>query len=169
MNLPAFHACGRNQHRQIGLAAGAGKSAADVANFAVRILNAHNQHMLGQPTFALPELARNAQGQAFLGEKGVSSVTRSNGPNGIVLGVMANEASLDIEVGLGMKAAGEVIGVAQMFEGHLAHARHHTHVEHDVYAVGHLNTDFAERRTGGTHEKRDDVQGAPLHGAGKNL
>ena len=47
------------------------------------------------------------------------------------------------------------------------HARHELHVEHHIGAVGDFNAATRERRIDGPHAVRDDVQGAPLHAAGK--
>ena len=82
---------------------------------------------------------------------------------------MTNKAPLDVEIGFGMKAAGKVVGVAEMIESDLAHARHQAHVEHDIDAVRDLDADLAEARTRGPHEKRNHVERPAAHRAGINF
>ena len=50
-----------------------------------------------------------------------------------------------VSVCFGMQATGEIVGVSEVIESDLSHARHHAHIEHDIDAVGNLDTDFAER------------------------
>ena len=65
MDLPAFHARRRHQHRHIGLAAGTRKRAAHIGDLAIRTFHADNKHMLGEPTFLLPQLAGDPQRQTL--------------------------------------------------------------------------------------------------------
>src|SRR6185436_14494836 len=48
-DLPAFEAGWRDQHREVGLAAGAGEGGGHVVFLAVRLGHAQDQHVLGQP------------------------------------------------------------------------------------------------------------------------
>ena len=151
VDLPALHGRRRHQHREIGLAAGARKRAADISDLAIRAFDADDQHMLGEPAFLMAELASDTQSQAFFRQQRVAAIARADAPDRIVLRVMTNEAALDVEVGLGMQTTCKIVGIAQMIERDLAHARHDAHVEHDIDAVGYLNADFAERRAPGAH------------------
>ena len=57
---------GRNQHREIRLAAGAGKRGSDVSLLALRILDADDQHVLGHPAFVTRDVRSDAQRETFL-------------------------------------------------------------------------------------------------------
>ena len=46
-DFPALKSLGRNQHRDIRLAARAGEGCGDIGLLAVRIFDAHNQHVFG--------------------------------------------------------------------------------------------------------------------------
>ena len=65
MDLPAFHARRRHQHRHVGFAARARKGAANVGDLSVGIFHADDKHMLGEPAFFLPELAGDPQRQTL--------------------------------------------------------------------------------------------------------
>ena len=82
---------------------------------------------------------------------------------------MADETALNIEIRLGMEAAGKIVRVTEMIQSDFAHARHQPHVKHYIDAVGHLDADFAETRSRRPHEKRNDVKRPPAHRAGEDL
>ena len=50
---PALHRAGRDQHRKIGLAAGARKGAANISDLAIGAFNSDDEHVLGQPSLLL--------------------------------------------------------------------------------------------------------------------
>ena len=98
----------RNQHRQIGLAAGAGEGGRHVLDAAVRVLHAHDQHVLGQPAFLLAQLAGDAQGQALLAQQHVTAVARPHAPDRVVLREVQDQAAVDVQVRLAVQALGEI-------------------------------------------------------------
>src|SRR5213075_50083 len=74
-DLPALLALRRNQHREIGLAAGRWKRAGQVADVAGWALDADDQHVLREPTFGAGLVARDAQCVTFLAEQRVAAIT----------------------------------------------------------------------------------------------
>ena len=80
-DLPALETVGRNQHREIGLAAGAGEGRRDVGLLALRILHAEDQHVLGHPAFIARDVGGDAQREAFLAQQRVAAVARAVGPD----------------------------------------------------------------------------------------
>ena len=65
-DLPAFETRRRNQHREIGLAAGARKRRRHIGLLALRILHAQDQHVLGHPAFVARDVRSDAQRKTFL-------------------------------------------------------------------------------------------------------
>ena len=80
----------------------------------------------------------------FFASKRIAAIARADAPDRVILRIVADESPLHIEIGFGMKAAGKIVGVAEVIERDFAHARHQAHVEHDIHAIGDLNADFAE-------------------------
>ena len=74
---------------------------------AVGMLDAHDQHVLGQPALAAAEIAGDTQAHAFLAQQRVAAVARSAAPDRVVLRKMQDQAAIDIEVSLAVQAAGE--------------------------------------------------------------
>ena len=68
-----------------------------------------------------------------------------------------------------METARKIVGIPQVIERDVAHARHDAHVEDDIDAVGDLNADFAEGRAMRAHEERDHIHRAAAHGAAKDF
>src|SRR3546814_1549207 len=70
-HLPALLAIGvrRNQHRQVGLAAGAGEGGGNVVGLALRVLDADDQHVFGQPALVARLVRGDAQGVALLAQR----------------------------------------------------------------------------------------------------
>ena len=54
-----------NEHGQVGLAAGAGKSGGDIFLPALRVLDAQDKHVLGQPAFVARHDRSNAQARSI--------------------------------------------------------------------------------------------------------
>ena len=73
-DLPAFEAFGRNHHGEVGFAAGAGERGGNVSLFALRALDAENEHVLGHPAFVAGDVGGDAQREAFLAEQRVAAV-----------------------------------------------------------------------------------------------
>ena len=78
-DLPAFKGFGGHQHREVGLAAGAGESGRDVVLLAFGRGHAQDQHVLGQPACVArcrcaAHVGSNAQRKAFFAEQGVAAI-----------------------------------------------------------------------------------------------
>ena len=71
----------RDQHREVGLAAGAGKRRGDVASSPVGRRDAEDQHVLGEPALVAAHHRRDAQREAFLAEQRVAAVARAERPD----------------------------------------------------------------------------------------
>ena len=66
-----------------------------------------------------------------------------------------------------MQSLHELAVARDAIERRATHARHQLHVEHDVGAVGDLDSATRERRIDRPHAIRNDVKRAPLHAAGE--
>ena len=154
---------GRDEHGQVGFAAGRGERGGDVVHVALRILDAEDQHVLGHPAFLVALVAGDAQREAFFAQQHVSAVAGVDGPDGVVLGELDDVAVLRVDVRTGMLAAHEIVGIAQLTQGLHTHAGHDIHVQHNVDGVGHFNADLGERAADGAHAVRNNVHGAARH------
>ncbi len=146
-----------------------GKAADDVARAAFGILGAEDEHVLGEPAFLASDSGGDTERQALLAEQRVAAVAAADRPDRVVLGEVADEAALGIQVERGVQAAIEVVAVAEVVERHLPHARHDAHVEGDVDAVGELDADLGEGRAVGTHEVGHHVHRPAAHRAVEEL
>ena len=164
-DLPPAIALGRDEHGEVGLAAGAGEGGGDVGLFAAGRLDAEDEHVLGEPAFLAPEIGTDAEGEAFLPKKHIAAVVRAGGDDGIVLGEMRDDATIGIGVESAVEAAIEISRFAEMVPGDFAHARHDAHRKHDVDGIGDLDAYLAERRSGRAHQVRHHIHGAPAHRA----
>jgi hypothetical protein len=81
-HLPALEAARRDQHGEVGLAAGAGEGGRHVGLLAFGRLDAEDEHVLGEPALARGHAPGDAQGEALLPEEGVAAVARAEGPDG---------------------------------------------------------------------------------------
>ena len=73
-DLPSRHGVGRNEHGEVGLAARRRECGGDVVGLALRILDADDEHVLGQPALVARLPAGDAQRMAFLAEQGIAAV-----------------------------------------------------------------------------------------------
>ena len=80
-DLPAVEALGRDQHGEVGLAAGAGEGGGDVGLLAVRDLDAEDEHVLGHPALVARDVGGDAQGEALLAEQRIAAVAGAVGPD----------------------------------------------------------------------------------------
>ncbi|EEF93412.1 hypothetical protein CATMIT_01959, partial [Catenibacterium mitsuokai DSM 15897] len=126
----------RNQHGQVGLAAGRRERRCDVMGFALRVLDADDQHVLGQPAFVAGLVRGDAQRVALLAEQGVAAVARAERLDGQLIREMHDEAALGIELADRMQAAHERVAAFDALERGRAHTRHRAHVGHDVRRIG---------------------------------
>jgi hypothetical protein len=76
----------RFEHREVRLAAGARERRCDVRLLTGRVLDAHDQHVLGEPALVAAHRGRDPQRQALLAEQGVAAVARSVRPDLAALG-----------------------------------------------------------------------------------
>ncbi len=158
---------GRNQHGQVGLAAGRGEGSGDILGLAVGELNAQDQHMLGHPAFLHALVGSDTQSEALLAQQHVAAVTGVDGPNGVLLGELHDVTAFLADVSLGMLAADEIVGlVAQLTQSAQTHAGHDVHVQDNVDGVGNLNANLGEGAAHRTHAVGDDVHGTALHAVG---
>ena len=73
---------------------------------------------------------------------------------------MRDEPAVGIDIQHAVQAAIEIVAVAELLVGDLAHARHDAHAQHDVDGIGQFDADLGERRTGRPHEIRNDIHRA---------
>ena len=164
-DLPARHGVGRDQHGEIGLAAGRRESRGDVVSFSLRVLDADDQHVFGEPAFIARLPARDAQRVAFLAEQRIAAVAGTEALDRKLFREMHDEAAIRIELADGVQAFDELAVARDALESRASHARHDRHVDDDIGAVGDLH---AAARVGGVdraHAVGNDVQRPALHAA----
>ena len=71
----------RNHHGQIRLAARARKCRRHVGDFARRIFEPQDQHVLRHPTLFARHPTRNPQREALLSQQRIAAVARTNAPD----------------------------------------------------------------------------------------
>ena len=106
-----------------------GNAAVMYSTWPVGILDAEDQHVLGHPALLHALIAGDAQREALLAQQHVAAVAGVDGPDGVLLGELHDVAVLGVDVGLGVLAADEVVGVAQLTQRLHAHAGHDVHVQ----------------------------------------
>ena len=154
----------RDQHGQVGLAAGAGEGGRDVVELAAG--RSSPGSACARPASPARErasrrcAARSTSCRAARCRRSRSRRSRSRAPRG-----SADEAAVGREVAERVQPRHEVLGAAELLERRRAHARHDPHVRDDVGAVGDLDADLAEGRAERAHHVRDHVHRAALHGA----
>jgi hypothetical protein len=133
-------------------------------SLALRILDADDQHVLGQPAFVARLPARDAQRVAFLAEQRIAAVAGAVALDGEILGEMHDETPFRVELAGRVQALDELSALARdPFQRSAAHARHDRHVDHDIRAVGDLDTAARVGRVDRPHAIGHDVQRASLH------
>ena len=158
--------CRRNEHCEVGLTACGRECSGNVLNFAVRILNAEDEHVLSHPAFFSAEVGSDTQSEALLTEQNVSAVTGVDGPDGVVLREVADVTVLLVDICSCMQTLDEVSAVAESFQNVVANAGHDQHVENDVDGVGQLNAVLSKVGANDTHGVGNNVHGTTLHGTG---
>ena len=154
-----------HQHGQIGLAAGRGERGGDIADLALGILNAQDQHMLGHPVLFPAQVGGNTQGKALFTQQHVAAVAGVDGHNGVVLGELDNIAFLGVQIRLGMEALDKIAIGAQGFQHGVADTGHDVHGNDNIDRVGDLDAVLGKGRADDAHGIGDDVHGAALHRA----
>jgi hypothetical protein len=119
--------------------------------------------VLGHPAFLSAEVGADPEREALLAEEDVAAVAGTDRPDRVVLGEVADEPALRVQVEHRVEAAIEVGRVAEHPEGARPHARHDPHVQDDVDAVGQLDAHLRLRRADRPHDVGDDVHRPPLH------
>ena len=76
--FPAFEMCGRDKHREIGLAACAGECRSYVVLATFGRFHAENQHVLGHPALCPRQIRTDPQSETFFAQQNVAAVTRTN-------------------------------------------------------------------------------------------
>ena len=157
---------GRDEHRQVRLAAGGGERGRDVVPLLPGSLELEDEHVLGHPALVARHGAGDAQREALLAEERVAAVAGADAPDEPLLREVHDEAALRAT---GRRANG---GRARSrrrppswSSAACAHARHDPHVGDDVRAVRDLDPDLAERRAERPHHVGHDVHRPALHGA----
>ena len=150
---------GRDQHRQVGLAAGRREGAGDVLDRALGRGQFEDQHVLGQPALVAGHRRGDPQREALLAEQGVAAVAGAVGPDFAGLRVVDDVLVVlvagpgDVFDALGQRHpdrvhAGDELAVgAEHVERALAHPGHDPHVRGDVGRVGQLHADLGDRRS----------------------
>ena len=183
MSSPTVHTfqpskpVGRNQHREIGLAAGAGKSRRDIGLFALRVLHAEDQHVLGHPAFVARDVGGDAQREALLTQQRVAAIARTVGPDFAGLGEM-DDVFLFVAWPRHIRLAGRERHADRVHAGHnalkvlvdlleyrQADAGHDPHADDDIGRIGQLHADLRHRRSNRTHAVREHIHRAAAHGA----
>ena len=159
----------RNQHGEVGLAAGRRESSGHVLLGAVRVGNAQDQHMLRHPAFLPSEVGRNAQGEALLAQQDISAVVGVDGPDGVILREVNDIAVLGVQRCLGMQTLDKVAGITQRLQHVEADAGHNLHVQHNIDGVRQLDAVLGKGGADNGHGVRDDVHGTSLHAPGVQL
>ena len=84
-DLPALEAGGRNEHGEVGLAAGGGEGGGDVGLLGLALcrgrFDAEDEHVLGHPAFVAGDVGGDAQGEALLAEQRVAAVAGAVAPD----------------------------------------------------------------------------------------
>ena len=166
-DLPAVAAITfrRDEHGQVGLAAGRRERRRDIVGFTLRILDADDQHVFGQPALVAGLVAGDAQGVALLAQQGVAAVARAVALDGQFFREMHDEAAVRIEFADRVQALDETTLALDARQRRRAHAGHQAHVRHHVGAVGDLDAAARQRRVDRAHAIGNDVHGAAAHAA----
>jgi hypothetical protein len=84
------------------------------------ILEAEDQHVLGEPAFVAPDPAADPEREALLGEQRVAAVPGADAPDQPLLGEMADEPPVGIEVAQRVEPPDELVRSAQVVQGDLS-------------------------------------------------
>ena len=159
----------RNEHREVGLAAGGRERAADIPDFALGVLHAENEHVLGKPPLFAAQRGGNAQREAFLAEQRVAAVAGVDGHDKVFLREVRNITLVGVELGLGVETLYEVRRIAERFIDLRADARHDRHAADNVDRVGDLHAVLGKRRADRTHRVGDNVHRPAAHAPGVDI
>ena len=164
-DLPARHRLGRDQHREVGLAAGRRERRRDIVRFALRAREADDEHVLGEPAFVARLVARDAQRMTLFAEQGVAAVAAAEAHDRELFGEVHDEAAVRVELARGVQALHEAALARDALERRATRAGHQDHVDDDIGAVGDLDAAARVGRVDRAHAIRDHVERATLHAA----
>ena len=169
--LPALFAValGRDEHGEIRLAACGRERTRHIAHLTLRVLDAENEHVLGEPALAAAKLGGDAQREALFALQHVAAVIGVDRDDLVLLREVDDVAVFGVELGLGVHAEDHIAAVAERLEHLCADARHDRHVQHDIDRVGDLDAVLGKRGADHAHRVGDDVHRAASHGAAQNL
>ena len=169
--LPALFAValGRDEHGKVRLSARGRERARHIAHLTLRVLDAEDEHMLGEPALAAAELGGDAQREALFSLQHVAAVVRVDRDDLVLLREVDDVAVFGVERDLGVHAEDHIAAVAERLEHLCADARHDRHVQHDIDRVGDLDAVLGKRGADHAHRVGDDVHRAASHGAAQNL
>ena len=168
---------GRNQHGQVCFSAGGGERTCYVFDFAFRVGQFQDEHVLGQPAFVAGLNGSDTQSQTFFTQQRVSAVTGTVRPDFAGFGEVGNvflfnwSAGPDAVVAFtgsqrfadGVDTRNEFSVLAQDFQNTCSDTGHGVHVNNNVGGVGQLDADFGNSRTERSHRVRDNIHDASVH------
>ena len=175
LDLPARDR--RGEHREVGLAAGAGERGGDVLHHALGAGELEDEHVLGHPALVAGHHAGDAEGVALLAEQRVAAVAGAEAPDRALLGEVDDVLGLAagpldvllarLERHADRVEGGDVVGVdlLHLAEDLGAHAGHHAHAGDDVGGVGDLDAEHRPLGVEVAHDEGDDVHGPAPHAA----
>ncbi len=99
----------RDEHGQVGLAAGGRERPGDVLDLALGIFNAQDEHVLGHPALLPAQVGGDAQREALLAQQHVAAVAGVDAHDIVVLGEVDDVAVLRVDVRLGVEALDKVV------------------------------------------------------------
>ena len=119
--------------------------------------------MLRQPPLIPTEERSDAQRQALFPEQGVAAVARTHRNNLVLLRKVGDVAALWIAIEDRVGSTVELLPNPQMIPGHFSHTRHDPHVQDDIDRICQLDAYFGQRRTGRSHQVRNDKHRSAFH------
>ena len=178
-DLPAlvFEDFWRDEHGEVGLAAGARKSGTDVGFVAGRIFHPEDEHVLGHPALVAGHGGGDAEGEAFFPEEGIAAVSGAEAHDEAFFGEVGDVSVVGVarprdilsawseRTTDGVDALDVNAGLGDLLVNGCAHAGHDAHVGHNVRAVGDFDAVLGDGGADGTHAEGDDVEGAAFHAA----
>lgn len=172
---------GRNEHGEVGLAAGAGKGCGHVGLSSLGIFDAENEHVLRQPAFVARHGRGDAERKALFPKEGVAAVAASEapdlarlrevndvflriaGPGDVFLAFLERRAH-------GMQTGHHAsVGLVDQAKHLFPDAGHDAHVHDRVGRVGELHPDLRHGRSHRPHAEGEHIHGAALHAALEEL
>ena len=164
-HLPARKCIGRNQHCQVGLAAGGWEGGRQVMLLARRVFDLDNEHVLRQPAFLARLPACDTQGMAFLAQQRIAAVAGTVASDAQFFREMHDVAPLGIEFADRVHPLYEFALAFDPTKRLCAHACHQVHVHRNVGAVRHLDAAARKRRVDRPHAIGNHVHHAVPHAA----